>query len=423
MSDIYKRLESLETLGIKFGLENIRKLLEELGNPEKHFPSVLIAGTNGKGSVGAMLESICVKNNLRTGYYLSPHLIDVRERIRVNGRKISEEDFEKCMDKVFHAMDRISLSPTYFEALTAAGLLHFFESKVDCAVVEVGLGGRHDATNAIAQELSIITTIGLDHENYLGKTLASIAVEKAMISKSSVPMVTGELPEEAQVVVEKLCKETGSPVHAVDASNIVEAGLENGFPVFLYTPWNKTIRVSLRGRHQIQNAAIALLSSDVLAERGWKLNRDLVIKAFEEAKWPGRLELVAGQDPPVLLDCAHNPMGARALAQFLEDVEWSQCIFLFTAMKDKNISEMLKAVSRNAARIVLTRVKPLGRCAGTGELIRAASKAGIPHIAEEDTLSALRRAQAFSYESNLPLVAFGSIYLIGLLFSTFGLTT
>ncbi len=423
MSKIRERLESLETLGIKFGLENIRQLLAELENPEKHFPSILIAGTNGKGSVGAMLEAICTRNNLRTGYYLSPHLTDVRERIRVNGQKISGGDFENSLDKVFRAMENLSLSPTYFEALTATALLHFFEMKVDCAVMEVGLGGRHDATNAITQQLSLITSIGLDHEEYLGKTLESIAAEKAMISKPSVPMVTGIFPPEAQMVVEEICNNMGSALYAAKPTNIVDARLEDGFPVFFYPPWNKTIRVNLRGRHQAQNGAIALLSSDLLAQLGWKIDRDLVIQALREVKWPGRLEVVPGMDPPLLLDCAHNPMGARALAQFLMDTQWSECIFLFTAMKDKDIDGMLGAVSRNAARIVLTRVEPLNRCAGIDPLTHAASSAGIPHLIEQDPLLALRKALALSSESNLPLVVFGSIYLIGSLFSALGLTT
>jgi dihydrofolate synthase/folylpolyglutamate synthase len=418
-----KRLQSLEILGIKFGLENIQKLLAELGNPEQHFPSILIAGTNGKGSAGAMLEAICVKNNLRTGYYVSPHLIDVRERIRVNGQKIPEEDFEKCLDKVFRAMDRISLSPTYFEALTAAGFLHFSETKVDCAVVEVGLGGRYDATNAIRQQLSIITTIGLDHEEYLGKTLESIATEKAMISKSSVPMVVGDLPPEARAVVQEICNQTGSMLYAVDHSNIVDAKLEKGFPIFFYRSWNRIIRVNLRGRHQIHNAAVSLVASDVLKRIGWKINTDMVVEALQEVKWPGRLELVPGQDPPVLLDCAHNPMGARALAQFVKDMGWSKCILLFTAMKDKNIGGMLDAMRGNATRIVLTRVEPLARCADVEALTKEALKTGTPYIVEPDPLLALRKALALSSESNLPLVAYGSIYLIGCLFSAFDLTT
>ena len=417
------RLQSLETLGIKFGLENIRKLLAELGNPEQHFPSILIAGTNGKGSVGAMLEAVCVKNNLRTGYYLSPHLVDVRERIRVNGQKISEEDFATCLDKVFRAMDNISLTPTYFEALTAAGLLHFMETKVDCAVVEVGLGGRFDATNAIVQQLSVITGIGLDHEEYLGNTLESIAAEKAMISKSSVPMVIGHLPEEAGKVVAEMCARTESPFYEVDLSNIVDTRLENGFPVFFYRPWNRLIRVSLRGRHQIHNAAVALLVSDVLEEMRWNISRDSVVEALQDVKWPGRLELVPGQDPPVLLDCAHNPMGARALAQFLEDMQWPKCILLFTAMKDKNIGGMLEAMGNSATHIVLTRVEPLARCAEVESLTNEASKIGIPSTIEPDSLVALRKALTLSSEANLPLVAFGSIYLIGSLFSAFHLPT
>jgi dihydrofolate synthase / folylpolyglutamate synthase len=420
---VYERLDSLETLGIKFGLENIRRLLDALGNPERKFPSILIAGTNGKGSVGVMLEAMLFRNGFRTGYYLSPHLIDVRERIRVNCEKISEAAFEACLSNIFEVIDQLSITPTYFETLTAAGLFHFAQEKVEWGVIEVGLGGRLDATNAIPQKLSILTSVGLDHENLLGKDLESIAREKASISKPDIPMILGALPALARQSVEEVCALTSSPVLAVSSSNILKAKLENGFPVFHYSPWEREIRLNLRGRHQIENASIALLAVDQLKEQGYRIDPDFSAQALGTVRWPGRLEMAPGFSPPFLLDCAHNPMGVRSLIGFMDDMRWSKSIFLFTAMKDKNFGEMLRLIGPRTERIILCTVEPLNRCATRGELIAAASTAGMEWTFEADPSTALRRAISFSEPSGKPLIAFGSIYFIGHLFRVLGLTT
>lgn len=423
MSDIYDRLEALETLGIKFGLDNIRQILSALHNPERKYDSILIAGTNGKGSVGAMLEAALTKNGLPTGHYLSPHLVDVRERIRVHGRQISREAFEDVLSKVFHVAERLRITPTYFETLTAAGLLHFAEAGVQCAVIEVGMGGRWDATNSVPQVLSIITNIGFDHEAFLGKTLDSIATEKAMISKNGVPMITGTLPDEARNAVARVCAITGSPLATVDPTNIVDVRFDDGFPVFHYAPWKRTIRLGLRGRHQLENASVALLALTRLREIGWKIEQEPTIQGLAGVRWPGRLEIVPGVTPMLLLDCAHNPMGTTALLQFMADMQWEKATFIFTAMKDKNFAGMLKLVAPFAGSIVLCRVEPLDRCATEEDLTEAASNAGLKWMFEPDPAKALRMGLALSQSSGLPLIAFGSIYLIGRLFSTLGMAT
>jgi dihydrofolate synthase / folylpolyglutamate synthase len=420
---VYERLDSLETLGIKFGLDNIRRLLDSLGNPERKFPSVLIAGTNGKGSVGVMLEGMLFRNGFRTGYYLSPHLIDVRERIRINCEKISEPAFESALSKVFEVIDQLSITPTYFETLTAAGLLNFAREKVEWGVVEVGLGGRLDATNAIPQKLSIITSIGLDHENLLGNDLQSIAKEKASISKPDVPMITGQLPDPARKAVEQVCALTSSPVIPTSSTNITETRLENGFPNFHYRPWGKDIHLSLRGRHQTENASVALLALEKLQDQGCRIDPELSVQALGSVRWPGRLEMASGFTPPFLLDCAHNPMGVRSLVEFMDDMHWSKAIFLFTAMTDKNYRQMLRLIEPRTERIILSSVEPLNRCATRGELISAASSAGMEWTFEADPSIALRRAISFSEPSGKPLIAFGSIYFIGHLFGVLGITT
>ena len=422
-SNLYERLQGLETFGIKFGLENIRRILEALQNPERAYPSILIAGTNGKGSVGAMMEASLVQNGYRTGYYVSPHLVHVRERIRIDGSSIDEATFLESLNRVFQVIDELQVPATHFETLTATGLLLFAMQKVDCAVLEVGMGGRFDATNVVHQKLSVITSIGFDHEAFLGSTIESIATEKAMITKPEVPMVIGNLSPKAKAVVGEVCKQTNSEVYPIDLANLANPALDQGCPTFWYIPWNTQVRLNLRGRHQMENAAVALLAVEKLHECGWKLDRTKVVDAFQKVRWPGRLDLIPGFDPPLLLDCAHNPMGVRALLQYLEDMEWPQVVVLFTAMKDKNFQEMLQLIRPVTKQMVLCRVEPFNRCASETELSDAAAQAGLSWIFESVSSVALDRALGFSKDANLPFVAFGSIYMIGELFSRLGIPT
>jgi dihydrofolate synthase/folylpolyglutamate synthase len=413
------RLESLEVLGIKFGLDNIRTLLGALGNPERDFSSILIAGTNGKGSVASMLEAILRKNSYRTGIYTSPHLVNIRERISVNGTPISEEEFESVLSRVLSAADaHLTSPPTYFETLTAAAMLHFKEASIDSGVIEVGMGGRYDATNAIHQELSIVTSIDFDHESYLGRTLESIAAEKAAISKPGIPMITGVLPPEADAVIQKVVQETGSALYRTNPSNVLEEKLDSGHPVFVYAPWNAVVRVNLRGRHQAGNAEIALLASDLL-----QLDRNLTLQALSEVEWPGRLQVAPGFDPPLLLDCAHNPMGARSLDQFLDDMDWKKVIVIFTSMRDKDFQKMVSVLAPKIEHAVLTQVKPLHRCATREQLLAMAESLKTPSDFKEDPLEALDLGLELSRKSDLPLVIFGSIYLIGKMYSILDIRT
>jgi len=415
---ILQRLEASETFGIKLGLDNIRAILRALGEPQNNFRSILIAGTNGKGSVAAMLATALMNHPFKTGLYTSPHLVDVRERIRVQNEVIQGKIFENILEEVFAAADFVlSNAPTYFEVLTAAALLHFSKEAVEYAVIEVGMGGRYDATNAVFQCLSIITSIGLDHEKYLGYTLIAIAGEKAAISKPRVPMITGVLPVEASSIVEEACRQTGSELQSVKLSNIVERRLVEGRGEFFYLPWGKQVRLNLRGKHQIDNAAIVLLAADSLG-----LEQDATLRALTNTKWPGRMEILADVIPPLLLDCAHNPMGARTLTEFWKDMGWGKVIVLFTAMQDKNIAEMFRIIEPGVESAFLTRVEPLQRCASTEELMQAAMSAGIPARFEQEPEVAFQKAKAESQKSGRPLVVFGSIYFIGRMYSALGLS-
>jgi dihydrofolate synthase/folylpolyglutamate synthase len=418
MSAVYKRLESLEKIGIKLGLRNIKTILEALGQPQNSYRSILIAGTNGKGSTGAMLDSILTKHGFKTGYYTSPHLIDVRERVQIQRQMISADHFESSLATVFEAVDSMmSLSklegpPTYFEVLTALALLHFQKSKVDFAVIEVGLGGRFDATNAVSQNISIITSIDYDHEEFLGKSIAQIASEKAGIFKSNVPVVTGLLPLEAANVVQENAERLGCNLKVFDPGSLLDLHLKDGFPVFRYAPWNKDIRINLRGRHQAQNGGVALLTCNALQDIGVDVKADSVINGLNEVVWPGRLDLLQ-ENPPVLLDCAHNPMGVKSLAAFLKDYGWKNVVALFTAMKDKKIPGMLHQIAPRLQHMILTQVNPLTRCASQEQLEKACVAEKISYDFEESSRVAFDKAVSKAEELQLPLIIFGSIYLAG----------
>lgn len=415
---ISKRLEELEHFGIKLGLENIRVLLAAIGDPQTWYPSILIAGTNGKGSVGAMLAKILQTQGFRTGHYSSPHLADVRERISVDGELISPDAFEQELASVFTAIDLLQQNgqlqnpPTHFETLTALGFQHFRNRKVDIAVIEVGMGGRYDATNVLNQILSIITTIDYDHESYLGKTLAAIAFEKAGILRLGGQLVTGLLPIEASAVIRDTAGRSRILWRQSDREDVQDLKLENGFPVFRYRPLQKTVRVNLRGKYQAENAAVALLACDALGQLGFRIEGSAAREALASVEWPGRLQMLS-ENPIVLLDCAHNPMGVRSLFDFLKDMGWGKVIALFTAMKDKNYSTMLKVMAPALEKIWLTRIPPLDRCADFDQLTVAAHSEGIRFGYNEDTSEAFIDAREEAISKGLPLVVFGSMYLIG----------
>lgn len=417
-SSVIQRLEKLETIGIKLGLDQIRLLLSFLGNPQDSYRSILIAGTNGKGSVSAMLDAILRLHGYRTGHYTSPHLIDIHERIRLNGEMIPEDEFVQFLSLVFTRIDQLLESsqleaiPTYFETITATGFLAFHQKKVEIVVAEVGLGGRFDATNVLQQSISVITSIDLDHEEFLGKSLPEIAFEKAGIFKPGAPVVAGPTSREALEVLRSVAHEKKCLFFNTHPSNLDGLSLENGFPTFVYTPWNIRVRVNLRGSHQAWNAVTALKTCDQLRKLGFDLQNETICEALNTVSWPGRLEVIS-QDPLTIVDCAHNPMGVHSLARFLEEIRLDKVVALFTAMRDKKIVPMLDAISDKIETIYLTRVLPYNRCATLEMLADSARNAGVRFELEEDTRTALMRASKAARQARLPLVIFGSIYLVG----------
>lgn len=333
-----------ETLTIKLGLRNTETLLSALGDPHREFRSVQIAGTNGKGSTAVMLDSICRAAGIRSGLFTSPHLISVTERIKIAGEPISEANFTRLTLQVKDCaaglvkQGRLETLPTFFEHITAIALLAFREAKVALAILETGLGGRLDSTTTAGAEVVGITPISLDHEEYLGNTLAQIAAEKAAIIRPGVRAIVAPQSEEVMKVILRQCESTG---------------VQPGFVAQTLPPALENISIGLRGRHQIVNASTSIALAEVLRERGFEITREAIIRGVETATHPGRLELWEGQ-LGVLFDGAHNPAAARVLRDYLDEFVTLPITMIFGAMRDKALPEMAATLFPKADELILT---------------------------------------------------------------------
>ncbi len=360
MSKYHKTLEylySLERFGIKLDLSNTKSILKYLGHPHKNFPSVHIAGTNGKGSVAAILQSVLSESGYKTGLYTSPHLIDFRERIRIGKRKI---DKEFILDFVTDLKEKIEKNKyTFFEVTTALAFSYFAQKEVDIAVVETGLGGRLDSTNALSPELVIITTLSLDHTKILGKTLKKIAFEKAGIIKENVPTVVETDKKEALEVIRSVCRKKKSELLLVNRHcqwKILGKNLQE--TSFLLNYNSKTynhLKIGLSGEHQIRNSATAILALEELRKKGWKISDRSIREGLKNVNWRARFE-VFRKKPLVILDVAHNPEGIRTLLKTMDElIPDKNIVFIFGVMADKDYPQMLKQISKKTELILLTR--------------------------------------------------------------------
>lgn len=408
-----------EVLAAKYGLENITVLLEKLGNPERSFKSVIVAGTNGKGSVAAMLDSIARAAGHRCALFTSPHLVRIEERVQVDGEDITELDFARLASRVREASEelgaagRLDAAPTFFEQIAAIALCYFQESGAALAVLEVGLGGRLDATNAVDRVLSVITSIDLDHQNILGNTIEEIAGEKAAIIVPGACAVIGRQAHQAAVeVLMRRCLATSVLPIFANAPVQIEAG-ERGRLFMDYESshtFYSRIAIGLLGRHQADNAAAAIEAAEVLNESGFGVTRENIIDGLRDVRWPGRLEMIEDH-PSVLLDGAHNPAGARALRAYLDEF-WSGAITLvFGAMGDKDVDRMASELFDAARTVVLTRVRD-SRAAGNARLGEAALNRARNVIFTETVKQALSWARSVSTRDGLVCVA-GSLHLVG----------
>jgi dihydrofolate synthase/folylpolyglutamate synthase len=407
-------LFSLEYLGIKLGLEQIRALVMGLGGPDRAFPSIIIAGTNGKGSVSAMVERGLRAAGYRTGRYTSPHLVAIEERFAVDGVSIEPDVFDRSAARVLAVGRTLPAPPSFFEATTAIALDVFRDARVDVAVLEVGLGGRLDATNVVSPVAVGITAIDFDHEQYLGHTLAAIAAEKAGVIKPGAFVVAAENAAEADAVIAAACQQAGAPLIRASEAERRAIVVEDGrVRMDLVTPHRTygALRVGLRGRHQAQNATVAVRLLEELAARGsFALAPGDIRTGVEAAIWPARLESGVVEGVPVLLDGAHNPGGARALAAFLDETYGRPLPIVLGVMRDKQVNGMLAALAPHAARFIFT-APAVERALAPEALVEALASVApdVPAETAHDPRDAVRRAAAFGS----PVVVAGSLYLAG----------
>ena len=397
-------LFSLERFGMKFGLANIARLCAALGHPEAAFPSVVIAGTNGKGSVTAMVDTALRAAGHRSARYTSPHLQRIEERFVIDGREVASDTLDRAAALVQRtaetlvAAGELETLPTFFEATTAVAFVLFREAKVDIAVLEVGLGGRLDATNIVSPVAVAIVSIDFDHQEQLGNTLAAIAAEKAGVIKPGIPVVCGPVPADALQVIAAVCAERRATLIRTDTDGPLGARIAS-------------MTIGLPGDHQKTNAAVALRLLEAIDDDqtlGLRVGADAMRTGLAEVRWPGRLESFTLGGCRVLIDAAHNAAGARALAAHLQAMAPAGVTLVFGAMQDKAITEMLSALAPVVVSMVCT-TAPNPRAMTADELVLLASSLGLRAEAIPDPVSAVGHACA----SGGPVVVAGSIFLIG----------
>ena len=400
-----------ETLTIKLGLRNTELLLQSLHNPERTFPAVQIAGTNGKGSTAVMLDSICRAAGLKTGLYTSPHLVSITERIRIAGTQISEEDFARhtgtVRDASKHLLDtnEIEALPTFFEHITAIALLAFREAGVELAILETGMGGRLDSTTATNASVVAITQIAMDHEQYLGDTIERIANEKAAIIRPGVKAIIGKQHHpEAFSVLLKRCEEVGVQPILSNTPEIV--GITSDGRFCISTLPYESICIGLRGKHQIENAMVAIRLAEILG-----IPDEPIVIGIETAHHPGRLELINGE-PPELLDGAHNPAGAEALRDYLVQFGRHPLTLVFAAMSDKQLDRIGEILFPLADHLILTTLAN-PRAASLKTLETIATRFAHGSITKSKTIpDAIETARRNTPPQGMICVT-GSLYLIG----------
>jgi len=444
VSSMYALGHELTTLpSQKFDLAHMRKLLAELGSPEKKFPSVLIAGTNGKGSTAATLASILQAAGYRTGLYTSPHLVRINERVRINGASIADPDFARLHDRVDKASQKLVNAgdlpwhPSFFEMITAIAFEYFAEAKAEIAVLEVGMGGRLDATNVVEPLVSVIADVALDHQKYLGDTLAEIAREKAgIIRPGGVAVLLPQMAEANDALGHAIVERGARGVNATPyvppvspgASKLrvargeyrvgdeVRQGQECHLQVF---GEEILVQTPLIGRHQLRNVALAIAAVEELTKQGFKVSARNVERGIRETRWPGRLQRVVSDGLELLLDVAHNPAGAWALRAALSELHDGRPLtFVFGAMRDKAIAEMAEILFPLADRVVLSPADN-PRSALPAEIRAAAGRVAVEFEDATDVDHALQRAREITPSGGLVVVT-GSIYIVGEAMRTLG---
>ena len=432
--------ELSQTPSHKFDLAHMRVLLTALGHPEKGFPSVLIAGTNGKGSTAAMLASIVQASGLKVGLYTSPHLVHINERIRFNGAAIADDDFALLHDVVDRTAERLVTEadlpwhPSFFEMLTAMAFEYFARVRPDLVIVEVGMGGRLDATNVVEPRLSVITDIALDHQKYLGDTIREIAREKAGIIRRGGIVVTLPQLAEANDVIGNTVLEVGAravsavqyvpPVSPGSGDYVVGRGqwavadgqwlLKQRYPMQVMGQ-EIAVESPLVGRHQLRNIALAIAASEELHKQGFsQITPQTIEKGIRETHWPGRFQVLPaqGECPEFVFDVAHNPAGAWALRSTLSTVYGDRPVtMVFGVMRDKAVSEITEILFPTAEHVIATHAHT-PRAASPEEIRQAASRVVSEIHEAADVAAAIEEARRITGPGGLVVVT-GSIYIVG----------
>jgi dihydrofolate synthase / folylpolyglutamate synthase len=400
-----------QRFGIKQGLENMQLLLRELDDPQTSFPAVHVTGSNGKGSVCALADEALRAAGVRTGRYISPHLNSFTERIVVEGKPIPRVDVCLLTEQllpVVRGLEERDIKPTFFEVVTALAFLYFRRRRIELGVIEVGMGGRWDATNVLNSRSTVITNVSLEHTDRLGSTVAAIAAEKAGIIKADVPLVT-RCVGDAYDVVRRRAKELGAPIHFVGAPVATESLQHTRFTLQYYgNPVD--IELGMLGRHQAENAALAAAAIERLGD-AFAVSAQHLRTGLARARWPGRLE-PASKDPLVLLDGAHNPAAAASLRGFLERVVKPRKVHvLFTALRDKNLPGIVRELQPVVDRWVAT-TAPNERALGASVVRDALAREGVKAEAQEDVVEAIRLLHTDAGSDDV-LVITGSLFLVG----------
>jgi dihydrofolate synthase/folylpolyglutamate synthase len=418
MQDPLEYLYGLNSLNIRLGLGPVSRLLDRLNNPHETYGSVLIGGTNGKGSIAAMAASILEKGGFRVGLYTSPHLTDIRERIRVNGRMITREEMASCVEEV---RKEVREDITYFECLTAVAFLHFFRVRIHVAVLEVGMGGRLDATNVVKPYVSVVSNISLDHRTYLGNSLEAIAREKGGIVKKRGVCITAAKQRRVINVLEDICLQRGATLLRLGRDMKVEIKRNGTFSYRGLGEGYRELICPLMGRHQIENAALAIGAIESMRRKGFDIDGGTIARGLRNTQWEGRLEILQ-RDPTIIVDGAHNPAGISALSGALKsEFEYKRLILIFGVLNDKDYGTMLRTIVPLADHLIITRPQT-DRAMPPGKIEPVASRytpQGIEVI--ENSLDALKKAISLAGVNDLICVT-GSLYLVGEIKQAFILT-
>ncbi len=410
-TDTLDYLYGLEAFGIRPGLSRVKHLLRAIGNPEDSYPSVLVAGTNGKGSVAAMLSSILVEAGYKAGLYTSPHIHRFNERIRVSGTMISSVDVKRLTCELRSKLEQgAGHECTFFEFTTAMALKYFEQRGVDIAVVEVGMGGRLDATNVLRPEVTVITSIGLDHCAFLGDSIEEVASEKAGVMKGSI-CVSGVSDGPALGVIEKRAKETGTELFIAGKDFRSEPVTARSFDYMSGDRVIKRLGSALSGPHQVRNAACAIKAAELLDAGAFDIGKGAIMRGLRRVEWPARFEVLSKR-PKVVLDSAHNPGGAAALAETLKGEDYERLLLVFGVMANKDIDGILSHLIPLTDTVIITEPEQ-AKSAPLEDLIERVARFGVGTriVRRKRVREALKEALAMASNRDMVCVA-GSIFTV-----------